>query len=96
MFRLTDENDSGSIDLASEALKVWEPSNIPTGFDFRAGAFSVATGPTEELSITSNGSQPNRPLVEKKEQGTLNWEQGEVIDNLWIRIDLIFYFHAYV
>ncbi len=63
IFRLTDENDSGSIDFASEALKVWEPSNIPTGFDFGAGAFSVATGPSGELSITSNGSQPNEDNV---------------------------------
>ncbi|NEP42558.1 MAG: PEP-CTERM sorting domain-containing protein, partial [Okeania sp. SIO2H7] len=62
IFRLTDENDSGSIDLASEALKVWEPSTIPTGFDFGAG-FSVATGPSGELSITSNGSQPNEDNV---------------------------------
>ncbi|MEM1170981.1 MAG: PEP-CTERM sorting domain-containing protein [Cyanobacteria bacterium P01_H01_bin.35] len=63
IFRLTDKNDSGSIDLASEALKVWEPSNIPTGFDFGVGAFSVATSSSGELSITSNGSQPNEDNV---------------------------------
>ncbi len=25
-----------------------------------------------------------------REQGTLNWEQGRIIDNFWIRIDFIF------
>ena len=27
-----------------------------------------------------------------RKEGTLNWEQGEVIDNLWIRISSIFDF----
>ncbi|WP_375340296.1 GNAT family N-acetyltransferase [Okeania sp.] len=35
----------------------------------------------------------NRHLLQMREQGTLDmWEQEEIIDNLWIRIDLIFYF----
>ncbi|RQH24951.1 hypothetical protein D5R40_05500 [Okeania hirsuta] len=34
-----------------------------------------------------------RHLHQKREQGTGNREQGEIIDNLWIRIDLIFDFH---
>ncbi|NES03719.1 MAG: hypothetical protein F6K22_13220 [Okeania sp. SIO2F4] len=33
---------------------------------------------------------------EKRERLTLNWEQGEIIDHLWIRIDFILDFHAYV
>ncbi|MEB3340912.1 hypothetical protein [Okeania sp.] len=35
----------------------------------------------------------SRHLLQMREQGTLDmWEQEEIIDNLWIRIDLIFYF----
>lgn len=63
VFRLTDENNSGNIDLASEALEVWNPSVIPTGFAFGVGAFSLATGPKGELSITSNGTEANEDNV---------------------------------
>lgn len=55
VFRLTDENNSGDIDSASEGLKVWDPSAIPSEFAAGPGAFSLATGPGGELSIAFNG-----------------------------------------
>ena len=62
IFRLTDIDNSGMIDQASEALEVWNPSVIPTGFEFGAN-FAIATGPGGELSITSNGSDPNEDNI---------------------------------
>jgi hypothetical protein len=63
VFRLTDENNSGDIDLVSEGLKVWDLSAIPSGFAAGPGAFSLATGPRGELSIAFNGSNPNEDNV---------------------------------
>ena len=62
IFRLTDIDNSGMIDQASEALEVWNPSVIPTGFEFGAN-FAIATGPRGELSITSNGPDPNEDNI---------------------------------
>ncbi|MEM1368295.1 MAG: PEP-CTERM sorting domain-containing protein [Cyanobacteria bacterium P01_H01_bin.15] len=56
VFRLTDLNGSGTIDQASEAAQVWNPSVIPAGFDFGSGAFSLAVGPDSELMLAVNGS----------------------------------------
>ncbi|MEM6714212.1 MAG: hypothetical protein AAF622_04005 [Cyanobacteria bacterium P01_C01_bin.147] len=54
VYRLSDQNGSGSIDAANEAVEVWNTDALPVGFEVFSG-FSIALGPDKELVITSNG-----------------------------------------
>ena len=84
IFRLTDIDNSGAIDQASEALEIWNPSVIPSGFGFGTG-FSVASGPGGELSIISSSSDPTENnifrLLDNNGDGDY-LDQGETITYL--------------
>ncbi len=56
LFRLTDLNESGTIDDESEAVAIWDETYIPDPNDFEMSAtFSLAVGPGGEIAVTSNG-----------------------------------------
>ncbi len=55
LFRLTDLNDSGTIDDASEVEAVWDETHLPAGYGF-SSTFGIAIGPNREIMMTSNGS----------------------------------------
>ncbi|MEO1131336.1 MAG: hypothetical protein AAFX40_01370 [Cyanobacteria bacterium J06639_1] len=61
VFRLTDLDDSGAIDDASEAIEVWNTDAIPAGFSTFSG-FSIAANSDGELVVTSNGFETENNL----------------------------------
>jgi hypothetical protein len=56
LFRLTDLNESGTIDDESEAVAIWDETYIPDPNNFEMSAtFGLAVGPGGEIAVTSNG-----------------------------------------
>lgn len=62
LFRLTDNDGSGSIDDAGEAMEIWNNSLLPSDFELFA-AFSVAIDPFGNFALTSNGGSANQDNV---------------------------------
>nr|WP_298682492.1 hypothetical protein [uncultured Dongia sp.] len=63
VFRLTDLNDSGTIDDAGEVKEVWNTSFLPAGFGNSVG-FSIAADENGDLAVTSNsGTATERNVV---------------------------------
>ncbi|HEY3243896.1 MAG TPA: hypothetical protein VGM03_11145 [Phycisphaerae bacterium] len=87
LFRLTDLNDSHTIEQASEAVEVWNENFLPPGLPVLANVFSIAVGPGGEIAITSNGtdSQDNIfRLVDLNGDGDF-MDAGETQD--WLTAD---------
>lgn len=57
IYRLTDLDNSGSIDSPDEATEIWNHEFLPEGFDTAFG-FSIAAGRNGDVIITSNSSDP--------------------------------------
>ena len=105
LFRLTDLNDSGTIDDSSEVEEVWDEACVPAGFDMSA-TFSMAIGPHKELAVTSNGTDTgNRDnifrLVDLDGDGlytsegeTIIWAQGNGEDTFVERARAVEYILA--
>ncbi len=55
IFRLSDHNDSGTIDEVSEAQEIWNESKLASLGVEMGSAFGMALGPDGEILITSAG-----------------------------------------
>jgi hypothetical protein len=58
VFRLTDLNNSGTIDSAGEVERLWDNTNAPAGRAVSTGA-AIAAGPPGTVAILSGGSSTN-------------------------------------
>ncbi|MEM9265564.1 MAG: hypothetical protein AAGA46_08580 [Cyanobacteria bacterium P01_F01_bin.13] len=56
VYRLSDQDGSGDINAANEATEVWNTDALPAGFATFSN-FSIAVGPDNELTLTSNGRE---------------------------------------
>ncbi|MEL4896960.1 hypothetical protein [Crocosphaera sp. Alani8] len=61
VYRLQDQDGSGDINAANEAIEVWNTDALPSGFNSFSG-FSIAVGPDKELVVTSNGGESENNL----------------------------------
>jgi Ca2+-binding RTX toxin-like protein len=61
IYRLTDLNDSHTIDSASEAVEVWNWDYLPEGFAASVG-FSI-TSDGDDIILTSNGGVNERNVI---------------------------------
>ncbi len=55
VYRLTDLNSSGTIDMATEVEVVWSEELVPAPLELNT-LFAIAVGPGAELALTSSGS----------------------------------------
>jgi len=62
VYRLTDLNGSGDIDLAKEAVEVWNTGLVPVGFENSVG-FSIAASENGDVAVISNGGAANQRNV---------------------------------